>query len=195
MRPYRKIWIDHCGEIPIDEEGRTFKIHHIDGDRSNNDISNLKCVSIKEHYEIHLTQGDLAAASYIAARMETKPEDLKEIRSKATSEMNKRLVSEGRHPSQNTNARNKLSKIASQRNREQLKDGTHNFITNNPSINRVKEGKHNWQLAKHTIPCYDKYGNYLRIPKDVFHSQTGPKDDWEYVHNTSTEGKRRKSLN
>lgn len=37
---YRKIWIEHFGEIPKDEYGITYEIHHKDRDRSNNDITN-----------------------------------------------------------------------------------------------------------------------------------------------------------
>ena len=50
---YRKIWIEHNGPIPIDENGRSYEIHHIDGNHSNNHIDNLKCVSIQEHYDMH----------------------------------------------------------------------------------------------------------------------------------------------
>lgn len=51
---YRKIWEKENGPIPKDENGRTYDIHHIDGNRKNNSIENLMCVSIQEHYEIHL---------------------------------------------------------------------------------------------------------------------------------------------
>lgn len=194
MKPYRKIWIDNFGDIPIDSDGRSFEIHHIDGDNSNNNISNLKCVSIKEHYEIHLAQGDLYACSYIAARMAIKPRDLKEIRSKATKNMHQKLLSENRHWTKTDAFKQKISKITKERNKRLVSEKTHNFVTNNPSIERSKNGTHNWQSAKNTVPCYNKNGNYLRIPSDVFHSQQGPKNCWEYVHNTSTEGKRRKLL-
>lgn len=66
---YRVLWRKHYGEIPIDKNGWTYEIHHIDGDRTNNSIQNLVCVSIQEHYNIHLIQGDIAEASAIAARM------------------------------------------------------------------------------------------------------------------------------
>jgi|SaaInl3SG_22_DNA_1037383.scaffolds.fasta_scaffold16288_5 hypothetical protein len=66
---YRRTWEMHNGPIPVDEKGRRYEIHHIDGDRSNNDISNLKCVTIEEHLEIHLSQGDLVEAALIAKRM------------------------------------------------------------------------------------------------------------------------------
>lgn len=53
---YRKIWESHYGKIPTDSKGRTFDIHHIDGNRKNNSIDNLACVSIEDHYKIHLKQ-------------------------------------------------------------------------------------------------------------------------------------------
>lgn len=55
---YRKIYENHVGSIPKDESGRTYDIHHVDGNRENNDPINLIAVSILEHYDIHQTQGD-----------------------------------------------------------------------------------------------------------------------------------------
>lgn len=69
MINYRQIWKNYYGSIPKDENGISYQIHHIDGDRSNNDISNLICISIKEHYKIHLEQGDFAAAHAIKTKM------------------------------------------------------------------------------------------------------------------------------
>jgi hypothetical protein len=69
MANYRKIYIDHYGEIPKDELGRSYDIHHIDGNRSNNDINNLKAVSLLEHWEIHIRQKEFDAANLIAERI------------------------------------------------------------------------------------------------------------------------------
>ena len=69
MTTYRKIYEDHFGPIPLDESGRTFEIHHIDGDHLNNSIENLKAVPIQEHYNIHYAQGDWAACLLIANRI------------------------------------------------------------------------------------------------------------------------------
>ena len=66
---YRKIWQKHFGEIPKDSDGRSYEIHHIDGNRENNSIENLKCVSLKEHYETHLQQGDYASAAFLKQKM------------------------------------------------------------------------------------------------------------------------------
>ncbi len=44
----RDIWRDSYGPIP---EG--YQIHHIDRNPTNNDLSNLMCLSAKEHNELH----------------------------------------------------------------------------------------------------------------------------------------------
>ena len=44
------------------------EIHHVDGNSKNNAIENLKPVTALEHYEIHLAQGDKAAAALIGIR-------------------------------------------------------------------------------------------------------------------------------
>lgn len=61
---HRTIYEKHhnCCLLPFVE------IHHIDGNHSNNNITNLKPVTVLEHYEIHLTQGDKAAAALIGVR-------------------------------------------------------------------------------------------------------------------------------
>lgn len=71
---YRKIWESVYGAIPKDEEGFSFEIHHIDGNHSNNNIENLKLVSIKEHLKIHLEQEDWFAAALIAKRIGLGPD-------------------------------------------------------------------------------------------------------------------------
>ena len=66
---YRKIYINHYGQIPKDEFGRSYDIHHIDGNRSNNDPKNLIALSIKEHFDLHYAQGDYPACRLIAVRL------------------------------------------------------------------------------------------------------------------------------
>ncbi len=57
---------------------------------------------------------------------------------------------------------------------------------------RSKNGTHNFFEYKGLVPCIDKKGTYVRIPKEIYYSQIGDKDCWEYVHNLSKEGRRRK---
>lgn len=45
---HRIVWEEHYGKIP---EG--MQIHHIDGDKTNNDISNLQLLTPLEHSRIH----------------------------------------------------------------------------------------------------------------------------------------------
>lgn len=47
-RMHRAVWRYHYGEIP-----KGFHIHHIDGDKSNNDISNLALLSPLAHAKLH----------------------------------------------------------------------------------------------------------------------------------------------
>lgn len=50
-RLHRDVWEFHNGPIP---EG--MHIHHIDGDTSNNDISNLECITRNAHWDEHRAQ-------------------------------------------------------------------------------------------------------------------------------------------
>ena len=45
---HRDVWTFHNGEIPAG-----YDIHHIDGDKANNQIDNLMCVTRKEHCQLH----------------------------------------------------------------------------------------------------------------------------------------------
>jgi len=68
-KPHRKVWIDAYGKIPKDDTGRTYEIHHIDLNHKNNQLENLQCVSIEEHFQIHKSRGDWGAGAAIARRM------------------------------------------------------------------------------------------------------------------------------
>lgn len=79
MRNYRSIWRKYFGEIPKDKHGRSYEIHHIDGNHSNNSIDNLKLVSIEEHYDIHEKQGDWVACALISKRMDLPANHMSEL--------------------------------------------------------------------------------------------------------------------
>lgn len=54
---YRKLWeIANSAVIP-----GGYHIHHKDGNRDNNSIENLICVSAEEHWRTHYEQGDPVA--------------------------------------------------------------------------------------------------------------------------------------
>lgn len=97
VKSYRAKWIKHFGPISVDENGHPYEIHHIDGNRKNNDLSNMMCVSISEHYKIHLEQGDLAAAALIARRMNIDPAERSRVCSERSKETGRRRVEEGTH--------------------------------------------------------------------------------------------------
>jgi hypothetical protein len=82
-KKHRKIFVKNYGPIP---EG--YDIHHIDGNHSNNDPVNLKAVSLQEHFDIHYSQGDYAAANRIAQRMGMSKEERSKICSLAAIKAN-----------------------------------------------------------------------------------------------------------
>ena len=103
---YRKIYENHVGPILEDDMGRTYEIHHIDGDRHNNNPNNLKSVSMQERYNIHHSQGDIAACLRIAVKMKKSKEEIKEIASMA----NKQRLEDGTHIFQTKEFKSNLSK-------------------------------------------------------------------------------------
>jgi hypothetical protein len=132
---HRRIYEKYHGPIPIDLDGRTYEIHHIDGNHNNNDPSNLKAVTIQEHYNIHYAQGDWLACSAIAVRMDMSPEEISEL----SRQLALKRVQEGTHPFLNREK-------ARERALKRVADGNHNFQgDNNPSKRLVAEGKHNLQ--------------------------------------------------
>jgi len=76
---HRTIWKNAYGPIPKDEYGRSYEVHHKDGNHQNNNIDNLMLVTINEHYKIHHEQGDFGACVLIAKRMNMTPEEISNI--------------------------------------------------------------------------------------------------------------------
>lgn len=114
---YRKIYKNHYGNIPSDNDGRKFDIHHIDGNHHNNDPKNLISLSIKDHYEIHYQQGDFVACHLIARKLKISSEE----NSKLATLANKQRVSDGRH---NFQKRNDGTSVAS----DSVKNGTNRLV-------------------------------------------------------------------
>lgn len=136
MTVYRKIYEQNYGAIPKDHNGRTYEIHHIDGNHSNNLPENLKAVTIQEHFDIHESQRDWGACLKIAKRMQLSPAKLSELATKN----NLKRVEEGTNPFQ---TRPDGSNIAS----DKVANGTHHFlggkIQGETSRRRVENGTHN----------------------------------------------------
>lgn len=140
---YKKIWQEAYGKLPFDEEGRPYEIHHVDGNRANNALQNLKCVSIAEHFAIHQKQGDYMACFLIASRMQLSPLTLEAWRSRLSTSSALKRVNEGSHNFQGnknpihaliTNGSSHVvdSKWQKEKAQRQIKAGTHNFIANHP---------------------------------------------------------------
>lgn len=133
MRIYRRIYEKHFGPIPIDNEGRTYDIHHIDGNRKNNHPPNLIAVTIQQHYDIHYSQGDFAACHRIAAKMKMSPADISRI----ASEASRKSVEDGTH--------NFLGgEMTRKNNQQRLADGTHNLLGGAQQRKRVQDGTHHF---------------------------------------------------
>lgn len=130
---YRKIYENHYGPIPKDSNGRSYDIHHIDSNRKNNNPSNLKSVSIQEHYDIHYAQEEWTACILIALRLDLTPKEISDL----AREFNHRRVKNGTHPFVG-------GEIQRRTHREKLLDGTHHMLQeNNQSRQRVNNNTHN----------------------------------------------------
>lgn len=132
-KKYRKIYENHTGPIPKDVEGRSYEIHHIDGNKQNNHPDNLKCVSIQEHYDIHYEQGDWGACYLIGVKMKLSPEQLSEVATKS----NRKQIEDGTHILLS-------GKIQREQARQQILNGTHPFMRRKDGTSvasdRVKNG-------------------------------------------------------
>lgn len=150
---YRRIYENHHGTIPIDSDGRTFDIHHIDGNHSNNHPDNLQAVTIQEHYDIHYARKEFSACRIMKLqRMDRTPEEI----SKLSTELNNKRVADGTHPFLDTekNRQWRLQAVAEGRHhftsefakevqRKLVSDGTHHLLGGAHHQQMVKNGTHN----------------------------------------------------
>lgn len=154
MEDYKKVYKKHYGEIPDDQTGRKYEIHHIDGNHKNNAPENLTAVTLQEHYNIHYSQGDWGACLLMSERMKLSPEEKSELgrkhslerltsrthpwmtRDDGTSNSSDR-VSDGTHNllrrPDGTSHMSERVKNGTHPGRARLLEGTHNFITSNPT--------------------------------------------------------------
>lgn len=150
---YRRIYEQNFGAIPKDNQNRSYEIHHIDGNPKNNQINNLKCVSIQEHYDIHYSQKDWGACYLIGKKLKLSAEELSLIASKAASKMNQDRVADGSHPFLGGKIQKKTNKI-------RLQEGSHNFLQKdfqkNLANERVKKGTHHFLSGEIQKKACDK---------------------------------------
>ena len=111
---HRKVYIENFGPIPKEPNGRSYEIHHIDGNPSNNNPSNLVALTLQEHYDVHYQQGDYRACAIIAGKLGISPDELSRLNSLAAQ----KRVAKGTHPwlgEQNPSIK-------------KMRDGTHLFL-------------------------------------------------------------------
>jgi hypothetical protein len=74
---------------------------------------------------------------------------------------------------------------------KRVADKTHHLLGGEIQRKRVADKTHH---LLGSVPCYDKQGTSIRVPKEIYHSQTGQIEDREYVHFRTKEGKRRQQI-
>ena len=155
---YRKIWIKHNGLIPKDEQGYSYEIHHIDGDRQNNTLDNLACVSIREHYDVHYIQGDWAACVRIGAKLKISSEELREISILNCAKTNARTLKNGTHNFLGEN-NHVHAKVA---------NGTYHTLGPSHNLRLLANGRHASQKLKYCPHCLQTCdsANYSRYHGD-----------------------------
>jgi len=125
------------------------------------ELSNLQCVSIEEHLNIHTNRGDWAAAFRIAQRMDIDPR----IKSELMSRSNKRRLEEGSHPFTDK----KIRETNLRTTMEKIKNKEHPFqkLETNKKAVKAKQEKYNhkelseqakkgWDLWKQNNPNTDR---------------------------------------
>ena len=162
MKVYRKIWENKFGPIPVDSNGMSYEIHHIDGNRNNNDISNLICVTIEEHLKLHQTQKEWGACNAIVRRMKLSKTELSSLNSYysklAWQDPEYRNMQTARQKKlwENEEYVKKFHSAALKSNLDRLTNKTHQFfdpaVRKNNNESRLKtfarltqEGNHNFQ--------------------------------------------------
>lgn len=170
---YRKIWESYYGTIP-----ENFEIHHIDGNRNNNDISNLKCVSIEEHFNIHLNQNDFGAALAISIRMNSD----KEIIQKLASKFQKELLLANDH---------NFQKISKEKRSNISKNTIKKRIDSNlPAFLNIKNTKENAKNAGKIAS--EKHSGFLDT-KSIKHGSKYVKNTYWWINNITGERMRSKN--
>ena len=168
---YREIWKSAFGPIPKDKEGRSYEIHHIDGNRYNNDLCNLLCIPIEQHFHIHLQQKEYGAAALIYERMNGDPEELKKLgrlagksnigRKKSKEEIERRTATRKKNGNHKQTKESILKALETKRLRGNLKHTPE-------SIQKMKQVKKNSRFTEEA-----KQRSAEAISKPVLHVESG----------------------
>lgn len=152
---YRKLWIKVNGPIPVDEQGRSFEIHHIDGNRKNNSIENLQCLSIEDHYKLHYEKRDFLAAKLISERLGN---PLKNIPDWNLSEEGRQRIRESKLGDKNPMRNPEVSKKVAEalKGRKKSKEAEKKRLetaTRNGTLKRTEATKAKMRKPKEQIQC------------------------------------------
>lgn len=139
MSIYRKIYEKHYGSIPKDSKGRTYDIHHINGNHNDNRIENLIALSVQEHYNIHYKQGDWFACYLMARTMNFTPKEISELAKKTNLDR----IKNGNH---NFLGENHPMRVNS-------KNGTHHFYGQDFIKKQYEQGRNANQIKFSCIFC------------------------------------------
>jgi len=171
----RAIYKKYFGEIPKDANNRSYEVHHIDGNHENNDISNLKLVTIEEHYAIHYSQGDYGACLIMSKRMGISPQEKSELASKHSQAR----LARGDHPFLREGFQRNVQlkrlqegthhmlggAIQRESNKRRREAGTHHLLGNTLAQDSINRGTHT-SLVKWVCPNCNHTGkggtNYKR---------------------------------
>lgn len=156
---YRKIYEEAYGKIPTG-----YDIHHKDGNRNNNDLSNLVALSLEDHLKIHIMQQDWGAAQAILIRMNTDRDSVIQAASKAQKDR----LKAGTH---------NFQKMTKERRSEISKNAANKTVVNKVGIHAINADP---TLAKANA---SKAGKISRDKKAGFHGDP-LKSGGNFVKNT-----------
>jgi hypothetical protein len=163
---YRKIYENHNGIIPKDSDGRTYEIHHIDGNHSNNNPKNLKAVTLQEHYDIHYAQGDFGACMLMKLqRMDHSPSEIIEL----NRNQNLKRIANGTH---HFIGDNNPSYIRS-------KNKTHHFLGSSMNDIMIERGSH---ISQHPEKCSEREITKIKNKTHNFIIANPSQKIWTCVH-------------
>jgi hypothetical protein len=149
---HRYLYKKWHGFIPTDELGRTYDIHHKDGNHENNSIENLIAIPIQEHYDIHYRNQDYSACALIACRMKMSTNEI----SRLTSLAAQKRVADGTHHWLTAEHSNNVKESIKRR----VNDGTYHMlggeIQKDFQLKRSYNKTHQWNGPDHN---YDKLKN------------------------------------
>lgn len=157
MSIYRKIYEQFNGSIPLDNNGKTYDIHHIDGNHKNNILSNLIALSIQDHFDVHFKQGDYRACSAIALRLNKTKEEISNLNKLAAD----KRVKDGKCNFNSEFAKKIQKKLVEEGKHHMLGDGS---FQRNIQKKLIAEGNHN-TLESVTCPHCNKSGQSVAMKR------------------------------